>query len=117
MIMYNHGWIGGNIEHNCKTLKEFIDKEIMTTKDKENKYFRIFLKYPYEGKRKIVLYFQDGKLKSHHSSGKKFDIKDVISYEVDKKYSVDDINDKEVRSYDYDSLEELENDLKKETLI
>lgn len=116
MIFYNHGWLGGNIKHNSKTVREFIEKEIMTKDDKENKYFRICLKNGLDGCRKLVLYFQDNKLKSHHSTGKKFNYNDVIDYEVYEYYSIDDIKNSEVRSFDYDSIEEMETELNEESL-
>lgn len=112
MIIYHKEWIEYNIRHKCKTVKEFIEKELMKIDGKENKYFRICTKKAYDGKQNMILYFQDGKLKSHHSTQVAFDYNDVLKYEIYEFYSMDDLKVTNIVSVEHDCLEGLEKELK-----
>lgn len=112
MIIHHGSWGMNNIRHNYKTVKEFIDNEIMRIEGKENKYFRICTKKSYNGKQNMLLYFQDGKLKSHHSTQVAFNYNDVLEYEIYEMYSMDDLKVTNIVSVDCDCLEDLEKKLK-----
>lgn len=106
MIIRHREWGGNNIIHDAKTVEEFIEKVINKTKDKEKKYFRICTKEYFEGKGNMLLYFQDGKLKSHHSTLCKFDYKDVLEYEIWPRYSVDLLKAENIISIEFDNIDE-----------
>lgn len=107
MIIHHRSWGGNNIRHSCRTVKEFINEELMKIDGKENKYFRICTKKEYNGKSNMLLYFQDGKLKSHHSTKVAFDYNDVLDYEIYELYSMNDLKVDNIVSVDYDCLKEL----------
>ena len=113
MIIRHREWGDNKIIHDAKTVEEFIEKVINKTKDKEKKYFRICTKEYLDGKGNMLLYFQDGKLKSHHSTLCKFDYKDVLEYEIWPRYSVDYIKVENIISLDFDNIEERDNDLER----
>lgn len=112
MIIHHIDWVGNKICHRCKTVREFINEELMKIDGKENKYFRICTKKEYYGKKNLLLYFQDGKLKSHHSTQIAFDYNDVLDYEIYGFYSMDDLKVTNIVSVDCDCLEEFEKKLK-----
>lgn len=112
MIIHHRSWGGNNIRHSCRTVEEFINEELMKIDGKENKYFRICTKKEYNGKSNMLLYFQDGKLKSHHSTKVAFDYNDVLDYEIYELYSMNDLKVDNIVSVDYDCLKELEKMLK-----
>lgn len=112
MIIHHGHWGMNNISHNCKTVKEFIYEEIMKIDGKENKYFRICTKKAYDKKQNMLLYFQDGKLKSHHSTKRKFDYNDVLDYEIFEFYSMDDLKVSNIVSVDDDCIEKFQEKLK-----
>lgn len=114
MIIHHRSWGCNNIYHKCKTVKEFIDSELMKIENKEKKYFRICTKNSYNGKQNMLLYFQDGKLKSHHSTQIAFDYNDVLDYEIYDLYSMDDLKVDNIVSVDDDCLEELQEKFKEE---
>lgn len=113
MIIHHRDWLGDNISHECKTVREFINKELMKISNKEKKYFRICTKAQYEGKQNLLLYFQDGKLKSHHSTKIAFDYNDVLDYEIYGTYSIDDLEVTNIDSIDSDCEEEMAEKLNK----
>lgn len=107
MVIDHRNWLENNIKHKCKTVKDFIDNELMKIENKEKKYFIICLKEEYVDKKNLVLYFQDGKLKSHHSTMVAFDYNDVLECEIQKYYSMFDITIDKIVSIDCDSIEEI----------
>lgn len=116
MIIHHGNWGMNNIRHNCKTVREFIDKELMRIEGKENKYFRICTKKSYNKKQNMLLYFQDGKLKSHHSTQVAFNYEEVLDYEIFEFYSMDDLKVTNIVSVDCDCKEELKENFKKEDM-
>lgn len=115
MIIHHGSWGMNNIRHNCKTVREFIDKELMQIEGKENKYFRICTKKAYDKKQNMLLYFQDGKLKSHHSTQLEFNYEDVLDYEIFEFYSMDDLKVTNIVSVQDDCLEDLKKRLDKDS--
>ncbi|WP_302782623.1 hypothetical protein [Clostridium saudiense] len=107
MVIHHRVWAGNNIKHKYKTVKEFIDNELMKIENKEKKYFRISTKVEFKGKRNLLLYFQDGKLKSHHSTTVAFDYNDVLEYDIFEYYSMNDISVENIISVDCDCEEEI----------
>lgn len=99
---------GNVIEHSEKTVKDFIDNIIYKTKDKENKVFVIHTIQSLNGKQNMILYFQNGFLKSHHTSFGKFDYNDVLNYEVSPSYRVKYIALEDILSLDTDNEKEME---------
>lgn len=113
MIIRHREWGDNKIIHDAKTVEEFIEKVINETKDKEKKYFRICTKEYLDGKGNMLLYFQDGKLKSHHSTLCKFDYKDVLEYEIWPRYSVNLLKAENIISIEFDNIEERDSDLER----
>lgn len=99
---------GNVIEHSEKTVKDFIDNIIYKTEDKENKVFVIHTIQSLNGKQNMILYFQDGVLKSHHTSFAKFDYNDVLNYEVSPSYRVKYIVLEDILSLDADYKKQME---------
>ncbi|MDQ0149241.1 hypothetical protein ACFO6R_06485 [Eubacterium multiforme] len=99
------------IEHNEKTVKNFIDNVIYKTKDKENKVFVIHTLQDLEDCQNMILYFQGGVLKSHHTSLMKFNYNDVLNYEIINSYKVRYILLEDVISVDADNEEEMKSHL------
>lgn len=99
---------GNVIEHSEKTVKDFIDNIIYKTKDKENKVFVIHTIQSLNGKQNMILYFQNGVLKSHHTSFGKFDYNYVLNYEVSPSYRVKYIALEDILSLDTDNEKEME---------
>ncbi|EOU1742887.1 hypothetical protein LTY04_001112 [Clostridium perfringens] len=60
------------------------------------------------GKQNMILYFQDGVLKSHHTTYQKFDYNDVLDYEISPSYRVKYVLLEDVLSLDADSKEKME---------
>ena len=56
----------------------------------------------------MILYFQDGVLKSHHTSFGKFDYNDVLNYEVSPSYRVKYIVLEDILSLDADYKKQME---------
>lgn len=108
MIIHHKEWGGNNVKHEEKTVRDFINKIIMKNPNKEKKYFRICAKQWLDGKGNMLLYFQDGILKSHHSGGDEFNYKDILEYELHEYYSIDDLSVDNIRSVDCDNNEQLE---------
>lgn len=108
MIIRHRSWGENTLNHNCLTVKEFVENIIMNEPDKELKYFRICTTREFNGNANLLLYIQDGKIKSHHSTMKKFDWNDVIDWEIRTKYSMDIIKLHNILSLEYDCLEDIE---------
>lgn len=106
---------GNVIEHSEKTVKDFIDNIIYKTEDKENKVFVIHTIQSLNGKQNMILYFQDGVLKSHHTSFGKFDYNDVLNYEVSPSYRVKYIVLEDILSVDDNYEEEMEDRYSRKT--
>lgn len=77
-----------NIEHRCRTVREFIDIEIRSIEDREKKCFRISTINPFKDMQNLVLFYEDGILKSNHTTGIRFDYHDVLDYEIVKNYAM-----------------------------
>ncbi|PWX17050.1 hypothetical protein CYK66_00930 [Clostridium perfringens] len=75
-------------KHEEKTVRDFIDNIIYKTEDRENKVFVIHTIQALNGKQNMILYFQDGVLKSHHTTFQKFDCNDVLDYEISPSYKL-----------------------------
>ncbi|MBO3388303.1 hypothetical protein JJB46_08500 [Clostridium perfringens] len=99
---------GNVIEHSEKTVKDFINNIIYKTEDKENKAFLIHTTKALNGNQNMILYFQDGVLKSHHTSFGKFDYNDVLNYEVSPSYRVKYIVLEDILSLDADYKKQME---------
>ncbi|OPX47852.1 hypothetical protein [Clostridium thermobutyricum] len=107
MILKVDCYLEDKINHNCNTVREFIENIIEKTEDKENKYFKISTKVGLSGNRNMILYYQDGILKSHHTTRQKFDYKLVLDYEIYDEYYMGILKMNNILSYDFDSREEL----------
>jgi len=112
MIIRHKCWGGNNVKHEEKTVRDFIDKVIMKIPNKEKKYFRICTKQWLDGMGNMVLYFQDGILKSHHTDGDEFNYQDVLDYELHKYYSIDDLGVDNIRSVECDTKRQIEQRIK-----
>lgn len=99
---------GKEIKHNNNTLREFIENVINKTEDKELKAFRVTLKQEFENKRNLILYFQNGKLKSHHTTWKEFDYNKVLDFQIGNIYSFKLIEVEDIISIDDDYREDFE---------
>ena len=99
---------GEEIKHNNNTLRDFIDNTVNTTEDKELKVFRVRLKQEIENKRNLILYFQNGVLKSHHTTLGEFDYNDMLDFQVCKTYSCKVVEVEDIISYDDDCKENFE---------
>nr|WP_321026997.1 hypothetical protein [Clostridium neonatale]DAW05981.1 MAG TPA: hypothetical protein [Caudoviricetes sp.] len=75
-------------------IKDVVEKDL----DKELKYYCITLKKELSG-RNMVLYYQYGILKSHHTSYSKMDYKDYLEYEIFDHYKSNYIEVDNVISY------------------
>lgn len=106
---------GNVIEHSEKTVKDFIDNIIYKTEDRENKVFVIHTIQSLNGKQNMILYFQDGVLKSHHTSFGKFDYNDVLNYEVSPSYRVKYIVLEDILSVDDNYEEQMEDRYSRKT--
>lgn len=112
------------------TVREFIDDIIMKDSEKYKKYYLIHTNVELDGKRNLILYFQDNILKSHHTTYDKFDYNDVLDCEiynsyqekiiqvtdivsVSKDYNEDDRISKRKKTEKKDSKEVIEKTLKK----
>lgn len=96
------------IEHSEKTVRDFIDNIIYKTEDKENKAFLIHTTKALNGNQNMILYFQDGVLKSHHTTFQKFDYNDVLDYEISPSYRVKYVLLEDILSIDTDNEKEME---------
>lgn len=99
---------GNVIDHSEKTVRDFIDNIIYKTEDRENKVFVIHTIQALNGKQNMILYFQDGVLKSHHTTFQKFDYNDVLDYEISPSYRVKYVLLEDILSVDADSEEKME---------
>lgn len=95
-------------KHEEKTVRDFIDNIIYKTEDRENKVFVIHTIQELNGKQNMILYFQDGVLKSHHTTYQKFDYNDVLDYEISPSYRVKYVLLEDILSLDADSKEKME---------
>ncbi|QPS29758.1 hypothetical protein [Clostridium perfringens] len=95
-------------KHEEKTVRDFIDNIIYKTEDRENKVFVIHTIQALNGKQNMILYFQDGVLKSHHTTFQKFDYNDVLDYEISPSYKVKYVLFEDIRSVDDDYEEQME---------
>ena len=87
------------------TLIEFINSVIEKDEDKELKYYEVHL-LENISTRNMVLYYQRGELKSHHTTFCKFEYKDYLNSLIDKGYFCDYIKVKHINSFDKDNSEE-----------
>jgi hypothetical protein len=111
MIINHRSMNTQRIEHGERTVRDFIDNIIIKTHSKENKYFHICI-YPYiNGLGNLIMYFQDGILKSHHDTMRKFDYKEVVDCEILKWYNLGCLCIQDIHSIDCDNLEEFEAEL------
>lgn len=85
------------------TVEEFIKEVIERDDERHLKYYGIILNAELYS-RNMVLYYQDGVLKSHHSSGLRMDYNDYLDCEITKKYVADYITVANIRDFkkDYD---------------
>lgn len=111
MLIRHREWGGNDLPHNSNTVREFIDDVIMNYPDKEKRYFRIITKQSYNGCRSLLIYIQDGVVKSHHSTLIEFNVNDIMDFEIFPTYSVDKIDVNEVLSVDCNNEKELEEQL------
>ena len=98
LILKGRRFGGLNIKHRCRTVREFIDIELRRIEDRENKCFKISTKRPFNDMQNLVLFFEDGILKSNHTTGKKFDYNDVLDYEILEKYAMQYIESDDIES-------------------
>lgn len=104
--------IGIKAYHDCKTVREFINKEISRMGNKRDKFFYIIrLKKDYNGDRNIVLYVQEDRVKCHHRTSAYFLLEPVLDYELYNDYIICDLKIRNILSYDLDSEEELRKSL------
>ncbi|NSB12135.1 hypothetical protein [Clostridium beijerinckii] len=88
------------------TVGEFIKEIIEKDRERYLKYFRITLKAKLSGKN-MVFYYQDGILKSQHTTGNRMDYENYMNYDIFESYgakyiSVDNIWDFE---HDYEKTD------------
>lgn len=102
-------------KHEEKTVRDFIDNIIYKTEDKENKVFVIHTIQSLNGKQNMILYFQDGVLKSHHTSFGKFDYNDVLDYEISPSYRVKYVLLEDILSVDDNYEEQMEDRYSRKT--
>lgn len=88
MVVKGRKWGLLNIEHRCITVREFIDIELMNIEDREKKCFKISTKAPFKDMQNLVLFFENGILKSNHTTGKEFDYHDVLDYRIWENYAM-----------------------------
>lgn len=86
------------IKHRCKTVRDFIDIELIKIEDRENKCFKITTKNSFNDMQNLILFFEDGILKSNHTTGKKFDYNDVLDYEILENYAMQYIESDDIES-------------------
>lgn len=103
-------------KHEEKTVRDFIDNIIYKTEDRENKVFVIHTIQALNGKQNMILYFQDGVLKSHHTTFQNFDYNDVLDYEIFPSYRVKYVLLEDILSVDDDYEEEMEDRYSRKTI-
>lgn len=106
MVIYSKN-CGESIKHNCKTVKEFIENELEKIEDREENYYKLSIKNSYEDMKNIILYYQDDVLKSHHTTGKRFEYKDVLNHEILGYYTLQKLRVENIKSVDFNNIEEL----------
>lgn len=84
------------------TVIEFINKIVLTDENKGQKYYRISTKQSRGGKQNLIIYYEDSKIKSHHSNGKEFDYSKVIDGEILPFYYEKTIRPEDIISMDLD---------------
>lgn len=99
------------INHGAKTVKEFIDKIVNKSDKREQNMFKITTKENFNGSKNLILYVQDGLVKSHHSTGKKFDCNEILEAEIFGTYQTKRITIDDIQSYTNDYEEDFENAL------
>lgn len=97
------------------TVGEFIKEIIEKDEERDLKYYRISLKANLHS-RNMVLLYQNGILKSHHTTGSKLDYNDYLNYKIWESYganyiSIDNIWDykKDFSAEDGNKPEKIEN--------
>lgn len=88
MIVKGRKWGSLNIDHRCRNVREFIDIELRSIEDRENKCFKISTKNSFNDMQNLVLFHKDGILKSNHTTGRRFDYYGVLDYEMLGKYAM-----------------------------
>lgn len=101
------------IKHEAKTVREFIDKIINTSDKRDERVFKITTKENFDGKRNLILYIQNGLVKSHHNNGMKFDCNEILESEIFDTYQTKKITIDDIKSYTDDCEEDFESALNK----
>ncbi|APH17146.1 hypothetical protein NPD5_4193 [Clostridium sporogenes] len=102
MILRHRDWdIEKNLERSM-TIKEFIKDIVLTDVNKKYKYYRITMNESIDGKKNFIIYYQDNKIKSHHSTGIEFDYKKMLNKKIHSDYSERIIRAEDIISMDFD---------------
>ncbi|AVQ47469.1 hypothetical protein [Clostridium botulinum] len=102
MILRHRDWdIEKNLERSM-TIKEFIKDIVLTDVNKEYKYYRITMNESIDGKKNFIIYYQDNKIKSHHSTGIEFDYKKMFNKKIHSDYLERIIRVEDIISMDLD---------------
>ncbi|KEI83384.1 hypothetical protein [Clostridium botulinum] len=82
MILRHRDWdIEKKLERSM-TIKEFIKDIVLADSNKNYKYYRITMNESIDGKKNFIIYYQDSKVKSHHSTGIEFDYKEMLNQKI-----------------------------------
>jgi len=84
------------------TIKEFIRDIILPDTNKEYKCYKITINESINGKQNLILYYQDHKIKSHHSTGVEFDYKEILNNKICLHYLEKVIRAEDIVSMDLD---------------
>lgn len=91
------------------TVGKFINKVMLKKNDVDKKYFAITLRESIGGNQNMILYMQNGAVKSHHSSYGKFDYRDCLDCEIFPYYNESYIRFDNIKCFDFNCEEELIN--------
>ncbi|MFQ8920963.1 MAG: hypothetical protein ACLR60_03640 [Clostridium paraputrificum] len=93
------------------TVGKFVNEVMLKKKDVDKKYFAITLRESIGGYQNMILYMQNGVVKSHHSSYGKFDYRKYLDYEIFPHYNESYIRFENIKCFDFECEEDLINDI------
>lgn len=102
MILRHRDWDSEKELEKPMTVGQFVQEIVLNDENKEKKYFRISMKQAIDGKSNLIIYCQDNKVKSHHSTGIEFDYNSVIDWEILPHYSERIIRSEDIISMSLD---------------
>lgn len=89
------------------TVGKFVNEVMIKKKDVDKKYFAITLKESIGEYQNMILYMQNGVIKSHHSSYGKFDYRKYLDCDIFPHYNESYIRLENIKCFDFDCKEEL----------